>query len=239
MPMESITREDLELMIELQSAETELSSMEAVLEKMPAQAAAFEKELDDVTRLVEAGKIRLDELKKKYRALETDFEASQERVKKRRTQLDSVKTNKDYQALLKEIEEVKEAGSRIEDDMLQCLDDIEEAESVFAAAQKVYSDKKKITDGKKREMDVTASEMREKMVQLKDRVQALAEKLDPKLKKKYYNIKSKSGGVAIVSVNDAVCKGCHLNIPPQLYNELHKEDEIRVCPHCYRMIYVL
>ncbi len=237
--MESITREVLEIMIELQSTEIEADVLETILASLPVQSARLETELDEVTANLEARKNHVSELQKKYRSLEADFEANQARIKKRNIQLGAVKTNKDYQAILKEIEDIKSASSRIEDEMLQYLDDIETAASEVTEAEKLYNVRKETIDKKKREIEKDAAESNKKLAQMKVKSQELAEKLDPKLKKRYYNIKSKSGGVAIVPVNDAICRGCHLNIPPQLYNELHRENELRICPHCYRMIYVL
>lgn len=237
--MESITREDLELMAALQATETEAANIETVLEGLPVQAAVLEKELEELAGFVASRKNQVAELKKMYRMREADFEASQERIKKRNIQLHSVKSNKDYQAILKEIEEIKAAASAIEDDMLKGLDDIEAAEAGLAEVERQYADRKAVIEREKRELEEKAAAEREKIQQLHVRIREIADQLDPKLKKRYYNIKAKSGGIAIVPVNGGICKGCHLNIPPQLYNELHKENELRLCPHCYRIIYVL
>lgn len=237
--MESITRENLELMIALQAAETDAACIESVLEALPAQMEAFVNEFDEATALVESKKMLADELKKKYRSLEAAFETNQERIKKRKAQLNSVKTNKDYQAMLKEIDDIQKACSQMEDEMLLCLDDMEAAESGLTVAKDRYLEKKDIIERKKKEIETIAAVELGKLEQLQEKIRKTADKLDPKLKKQYYNIKSKSGEVAIVSVNGGICKGCHLNIPPQLYNELHRENELRFCPHCYRMIYVL
>jgi uncharacterized protein len=40
-----------------------------------------------------------------------------------------------------------------------------------------------------------------------------------------------------VPVSDAVCNGCNVNLPPQLYNELQRSDTLRYCPNCQRIIY--
>jgi predicted nucleic acid-binding Zn-ribbon protein len=45
-------------------------------------------------------------------------------------------------------------------------------------------------------------------------------------------------GLAVVPVKDAVCHGCNVNLPPQLYNELFRCDSLRFCPNCQRIIYI-
>jgi len=57
------------------------------------------------------------------------------------------------------------------------------------------------------------------------------------LLEKYERIRNRNGGIGVVSVWKAVCNGCHMNIPPQLYNELQKSSELMICPNCNRIIY--
>ncbi len=237
--MASITRQELELLIQLQDAELEAFKTAALLEKHPGQIAALDAELDNAFSLVREKKDNLDALKKEYRQMEADFESGQARIQKRKTQLHNVKNNKDYQALLKEIEDIRQSGSSKEDEMLGLLDAIEAAEKEASDAQKRYEEQKATVEEKRRELEESAVSRRDRLEELKEAATSISEMLDPKLKKQYTNIRDNSGGLAIVSVNDAVCRGCHLNIPPQMYNELHRENEIRFCPHCYRMIYVL
>ena len=67
----------------------------------------------------------------------------------------------------------------------------------------------------------------------------ISSKIDSELIKQYEIIKSSARGIAIVQVIDSICLGCHMNIPPQMYNELHRENEMKTCPHCHRMLYVI
>jgi hypothetical protein len=63
--------------------------------------------------------------------------------------------------------------------------------------------------------------------------------VDTEILKTYNRVKLRVGAIGIVPVNNAVCNGCHLTIPPQMYNELHRQDSLKFCPHCHRMIYWL
>lgn len=54
---------------------------------------------------------------------------------------------------------------------------------------------------------------------------------------RYERIKKRNKGVGVTSVWKAVCNGCHMNIPPQLYNELQKSDDLLSCPNCNRIMY--
>lgn len=237
--MESMARQDLELMVALQDAERNAESIERELSALPAEIAGLDRDLAESAGMLESVKYRLEERKQEYRSLEAGFDTGQERARKRKAQLTSIKSNKDYQALLKEIDEIQSASSRLEDDMIRCLDDIEVLESELADAEAHYGEQRAFIDGKKQEIEENAAARREELARFQEKIQNLGARLDPGLKKRYYSIKAKSGGLAIVPVNGGICKGCHLDIPPQMYNELHRENAVRYCPHCYRLIYVL
>ena len=57
------------------------------------------------------------------------------------------------------------------------------------------------------------------------------------LLEKYERIKINREGVGMALVNNATCSECHLGIPPQMYNELQKQDSLNFCPNCQRIIY--
>ena len=64
-----------------------------------------------------------------------------------------------------------------------------------------------------------------------------SDKIDPQLLKIYLMVRDKAGGIAVAPVKDAVCRGCNMNIPPQMYNELQRCDSLKFCPSCQRIIY--
>lgn len=237
--MEPLTREQLEFLIDLQAKETEATHIRTELDRLPEKIAAMEKGLSAFHEAVEARKAVVRELKKTYRAEEADLEMNQSRVQKREIQLHSVKTNKEYQSILKEIDEIRSANSRIEDRMIQRLDEIDTAEKEISLKDKELAVEKQKIEAEISVLNEAAGRQQKILDQLLSEAGKIADQLDPKLKKHYNSIRSRSGGLAIVPVNNAVCQGCHLNIPPQMYNELHRGNELRFCPHCYRMIYVL
>ncbi len=67
--------------------------------------------------------------------------------------------------------------------------------------------------------------------------ESVAESIDPEIINTYNTIKDTIGGIPVAAVSNAVCQGCHMNIPAQMYNELQRADSIKKCPHCQRIIY--
>jgi len=152
--------------------------------------------------------------------------------------LNRVRTEKELQAVRREIELGKEAAQRLEGELLAAMEehettvhDLEAAEAALAEVESPAS--------------LEISEKRERQSRLRldvdeDRVarERLAAKLNGSLRTKYEQIFARRGGVAVVAVRNGTCQGCHMHVPPQLYNEIQKTREVvRQCPNCHRMLF--
>ena len=93
-----------------------------------------------------------------------------------------------------------------------------------------YEEAKKKTEEELHSLD-------EEIFACQKNLQGLSGDIERDLMKKYEIIKKRKNGLAVVAVLKGVCSGCHLNIPPQMYNELLKSDHILSCPNCNRIIY--
>jgi uncharacterized protein len=237
--MEKVSRDQIELLAELQEKEIEAAKIEFVLKKLPAKIEEMTLGLKKFETAIESQKEAMSNLKKKYRSLEMDAQSHQSRIKKREEQLRAIKTNKEYQAILMEMEEIKQVISRIEDESLVCLDKMDESEQEVLAKENEYINEKESIDASKAELELESEADKKKLAEILSERDRLSSMIEPQLLSHYQFIKSIAGGLAIVEVRNAVCLGCNMNIPHQMYNELHRGDELRNCPHCQRLLYVI
>ena len=237
--MTKITRDQIELLIELQEKEADAARAQSGLDELPVKIEQIVSGLKEFEDAINSKKESLAELKKVYRTYDVEIQANSARIAKREEQLRSVTTNKEYQAILKEIEEIKKADSRIEDDTIACLDKIDTAETEVLEKEKEFLAEEIEVNQQKAVFESDADSERRSLDELLVKRDEVAAKVDPELIKQYEFIKSYARDVAIVQVKDSICMGCNMNIPPQMYNELHRENELRTCPHCHRMLYVI
>ena len=237
--MTKIPKEQIALLIELQVKESAAAKIQSSLNALPVKISEIAVVLNTFEAAIEAQKEHLADLKKTYRSFDTDIRANHERVKKREEQLRSCTTNKEYQAILKEIEEIKKASSRMEDDTIACLEKIDAADKAVKEKEREYTDEAEAVARQTAELEAAANMQRQSLDEILSVRDSLVEKIQPPLFKDYEFIKSQARGIAIVEVKECICSGCHMNIPPQMYNELHRGDELRMCPHCHRMLYVI
>ena len=232
-------KEQISLLVKLQGIETEAGSIQSILNDTQSKLEALDAGLMEYERTIEEQESIIDKLKKQYRDYESDLRINLDKEKKTQVKLRSVKTNREYQSLLKQIEEEKAKNSKIEDKMIECLDLMDETEKIIAMKKDEYL---KLSDSVKNEKEIIKQESKQRRITLskldEDR-EKVACMIDPELMKKYLMIKKQnSGGLAVVPVKDALCHGCNMNLPPQLYNELFLGDSLKFCPNCQRIIYL-
>jgi len=232
-------KEQIELLIDLQQKEAAAARIQAEIWQIPEQIEEMASLLTRIEEQLQVQKSAFEELKKIYRAHETEIQTHQSRIEKREAQLHSVKTNQEYRAFLKEISDIKSATSAIEDKMLQCLDDMEAAEKSIANLNGEFEREKQSIAEQRRELSAHAENLRQEQEKLIAERDEIAVHIKADMMKKYRFVRGQTGGSAIVGARDAICMGCNMNIPPQLYNELHRGDELKFCPHCHRMLYVI
>jgi predicted nucleic acid-binding Zn-ribbon protein len=237
--MIKVAREQLEILVQLQQIEIETNKIKSQLSELPRKIEKIDQEYQAAEVKIRQEENRLAELKKKYRSHESDAEMNLSRIKKSKDKLQSVKTNKEYQLSLKEIEDLEHINSKIEDDMIECL---ETMDSIQAEIDIKNHELLQLTDQIKEEKELLQKESdlaQKRLTQLNTDWSSLTKMVDSELLKKYNSVKEMVGNIAITAVKKAVCQGCNVNIPPQLYNELQRFDSLMFCPHCQRIIYPL
>ena len=237
--MENIPREQIELLIALQQRETEIDKIDAELAKVPEKLAEMEAALQDLQAALDTRNTILGELKKNYRAQEAEIQTHQARIQKRDVQLRAVKSNKDYQAILHEIKEIKRLISELEDQTIEGLEKIDLADVELRSAQEDVASEQENIREKQAVLQNQADAYCGRRKELSDERDHLFGRINAELKKLYQTSRSMAGKPAITEVRASICLGCNMNIPPQMYNELHRGNTLRNCPHCHRLIYVI
>ncbi|MFC1858969.1 zinc ribbon domain-containing protein [Thermodesulfobacteriota bacterium] len=235
--MQPVNKEQIDVLVRLQEIELESVSLGAMLADVPGKIDALESQLNEFKRVIEGEESSLSELQKKYRSYESDAQTTLDQIKKRQQRLNSVKTNIEYQSTLKEIEELEMKNSEIEDEMLEFLDRMDEAENLIATRKVEFSELDKEIKHEKEKIEFEAAQNQKRLHELDVDWKDVSEKADPKLLDTFNATKKVTDGRAMVPVKNAVCLGCNLNIPPQLYNEIQRLDSLRNCPFCQRLIY--
>lgn len=230
-------QDQISILVEVQGVEVEILQAGRYLTALNDEAGVLGHEVTEREALVTAEKKALDDLRKSYRELESESKINAGMIVKTNEKLRAVKTNKEYQSILKEIDEIRKKNSGIEDRMIEQLDKIETAEQTVDEKEAELAGFIQSCREKKETLAAKAQRERQALETLNEKKARISVKADPKIITVLDDVKKKVRGMAVVPVQQAICMGCHMNIPAQLYNELQRFDEIRFCPHCHRIIY--
>jgi predicted nucleic acid-binding Zn-ribbon protein len=230
-------KEQLELLWELQKIDLTLKKIKEERDRFPKEIKKLDEKQSIEKEKIQKEKEKIESLEKERRQKERDLGTEQEKIKRAEGRMLEVKTNKEYQAFLSEIETIKNAISREEEEILQILEEIDEVKKdlskrekeVTTTLEKIEKEKKKIQE----KMDQGDGIWKEQ----KERREVLSKQIESNLFKLYNTLKEKRQGVGVVDVRKETCQGCFVNIPPQMFIEVQKNNAIIRCPNCNRILY--
>ena len=230
-------KEQIDILVELQKNDTDVEQARTLLSGIFEKQRTLEEKLLSAAAAREAAEALLEALRKDYRVLESDAKANLDLIRKSKSQLPSVKSNREYQALLKQVDESQKKNSRVEDEMLALLDRIEAGEKeleqrnqdCLSAEEQVESEKSRLKE------DLRKGEMR--VAELAAERDRIARSAPPELLEIFARTQKMVTGPMIVPVRGTTCEGCNISIPPQLANDLRRFESLNFCPFCNRLIY--
>ena len=230
-------KQQLQLLWKLQTVEQQIEEAQRKKVAYPLELERLQELLRAQQEKQEEEKRRIEELEKERVAMEGELELESERIKRSQLRLLEIKTNKEYQALLQEIEGGKDRNSQREEEIIETLEKIDQLKADYAnTVERAQKERGSIED--------ETAKIKEQMVKVDQDIthwqqarEDIVKGLDPEHLKRYNTLKEKRNGIAIVLVKDEGCQGCFVNIPPQMYNEVQKHKEIILCPNCNRILY--
>jgi predicted nucleic acid-binding Zn-ribbon protein len=230
-------REQLALLIELQKMESAAGRIAARKKDLPVQIGELETKFTGFSAVVETQREQLEALRKRRREKDKQLQIGQETLKRTRERLLEVKTNREYQSMLKEIETFETKNSHVEDEIISLLEELDVFEKEVKTKEADLDEQRRRYEEDKAKMAEELNSIAEELDICARKSEAVRKKIPAELLRKYEQIKNATRGVAVVSVWKEICDGCHMSIPPQLYNELQKSNVLITCPSCSRIIY--
>ena len=236
--MTAITQAQFELLISLQNIEFDKIEVQRTLNAVAARVAELEGELNTFAEGVAKEKQALQASKALYADFEDQIQTNDTLITKIEEKRRSVKTEREYQSLIKEEEQLRARKAQIEEEMIACMDQMESFEASIAAKEKELAQIREQVETDIQSVRQEASTSESRHAELSRAWEQMAAAVDRRLLDKFVKVKKQtSDGRALAPVKNAICMACHMNIPPQMYNELQRFDSLKLCPFCFRILY--
>jgi uncharacterized protein len=229
--------EELETLCEVQKIDTRIIENERKRAGGPQRIDEMTGEISGTRDKLVREKIIVEELEKERRKKEQELEGEKAQVKKVETKLYEVKTNKEYQAILKEIELAKTNNEKTEEEILVLLDRVEELKKDLDTSGKELLKREKEVEEETKMLQKEISAVEAIVSGLRKEREKLLSGVDQSLKARYNTLIERRAGIAVVQAKNGTCMGCFMNIPPQLFIEVMKNNRIITCPSCNRIFF--
>ncbi|MGB3341483.1 MAG: C4-type zinc ribbon domain-containing protein [bacterium] len=225
----------LDILITIQRLDDKLKDTKSEIEVIPSKIERLEKEIKEANEALNEKTSRIEEIRKIYRMKEGDVAENENKITKLNNQTFAVKTNEEYRAILNEVDFFKKENEKIEDAMINLLEEEEKLKGSIAqheAETKDFTEKKSTEIENIREHN---EQLTEYLAQLNADFETNSGKL-PAETKELYNKTRKFRGNAVCLIHDETCTGCYANLTPQFLNELKKRDSLLLCDSCGRIL---
>ena len=233
-----MVKDILKLLIDLQRKDSLILEKRRFIDKVPLRIFEVDGPLKQAKLELESIRKKNETASAKKREKELSLSEAQEKTRKMKTRVSDLKTNKEYQAYQKEIEASEKEIVAIEDRILVLMEEIDAASKEQKEKEvKVNAEIAKL-NALKNELDAKVAEHEKELDILKGERAAIVARLDRDIYNTYMALLRDSGdGIAVITARNELCSGCDMNIPPQLYVEIRKNEDIIQCPQCRRILY--
>lgn len=229
--------DQLRYLIELQQIDSKILEKKRIMDEVPAKILKAELPFKESLSAFDKRKQRHESLEKKKRDKERELDDINEKIKKLKARTAEIKTNKEYQAHLKEIEAAEKERYSVEDEILILMEEIDaSSKEIRSEEARLRAERDKIETSKKK-LEKEALEAEEELLAFKEARSRVVDVIDGEIYDQYITLIELNDGIAVTDVKEAVCQGCNMNIPPQLFVEIKKNEEVIQCPQCHCILY--
>ncbi len=229
--------EKISLLVQLQECDNRIRDIMRKKAEGPLRINKLREELDGVESKFKAERDRLEMLNTERRRIEMEIQELDGNIEKSSIKLSNIKSNKEYKAALKELDDLRRNKTITEDKTIQIMEEIEQLEGGSSENEKKQAELRDKFDQDRTAIEEELKALDKSLADLEAKRAEFHKIIDPDLLKRYLFLSERKEGQAISSVIEGVCQACYMGLPPQKFNELIRGHALMSCPNCSRLIY--
>ncbi len=231
-------KEDVLLIIDLQELDQHILAGRKQQELLHEEQKTLSNKAEKLLAIVEQLNHEIDAVQQERATVNQGLLQELDNVEKAESRLPEIKTQKEYLAVLKEVDIAKKQAKDLQDQLSS-------GDDALAALEEDQLEKQQQLDELQQNNQSRANEINKELKAIDDGLvsedakrERLAKQVPDKIRKKYELLLVRRKGLALVEARRGTCMGCNMFLPPQFYNSMLKKQSIDSCPHCNRLLYV-
>ena len=234
---ETLMQNQLEILLKLQVIDYDLGELERSKEYLPDMMGNLNREIEESRSNYETTVTALEASRVKQANLELEIKTKEANLQKFQQQMMSIKTNKEYDALVAEIDTVKESISGMETELLETIDQIGALEKNIVEFKEKLD---QVNENNTRQLEI----LQEKIDSIGDKTSFKKEErnqisttIPRSVMSVYERVRKGKGGAVVVAVKKRACGACYKGLTPKKVQDIRKADHILTCDNCGRLLY--
>ena len=233
----TISKDDLGKLILVQSVDSDADALKKRLAQIPEDIAAIRADTEAGKAAMEAAKKKSQELALKRKDKEGEMAAKEAAIKKHQGDINAVKTNEAFKALLKEIEEAKKGVSEAETVVLTLMDEVDAAVKAEKAAAADFKGFEAKQGEMIKSLEARKAELEGQLAGVEGRRKDLMGSVPAELAERYDKIRVRREGVGLSRIEGNLCTECRVTLPPQVVVNVKKGHTLELCTSCQRILH--
>jgi predicted nucleic acid-binding Zn-ribbon protein len=229
--------EQLAILIKLQDVDSRSDVIAEKRRQIPLLVEAAAKPVEEAQATLAEVQGELDALNRDRRAKEQDLEEREERIDKLKGRSADLKTNKEYQTHLFEIELAQQEKGTVEERLLELMDRTEALQKTVREHEAQIAARRHEYEAERARLQIEQNAMEAEAERLTSESKTLADQLHSANRQSYEHLKATRKGLAVAALKNGTCQGCRLSLQPQLVANIRKNEQILTCTYCHRILY--
>ena len=224
-------------LVALQKMDDAVYSTQQKLDQAPREVQDLEQRFavleEQRTKILD----KLEHLHEQERRLAVEIDDDATRIKKSKSKLMQVGNTREYHAVLREMDSMEKNNRSREEEKLTLLEALQIENENLEEASVQHEKLQPELDEKRGNLQARIETAQSTLEILQKQRTGAGAEIPAPVFSRYEFIRHRLEHPVIVPVNQGVCSGCHIAIPPQTFIELQRGQQILSCPNCQRLIY--
>ena len=227
----------LQQLVQLQKIDDQILEHKKTLVDIPTQIDSARAELEEKKNILKVVTEEIETLQKQRKDLELEVQGENDHMAKAKTKLPAVKTNKEYTAILVEVDAIKEKVSKIEDMELEVMEALEVKAKEIPGVEKKCKEEDAYFNEYQLKKDNEEKRFKKELEELVEKRKNISAQLETVILKRYEKISNSRDGRAVAGLRENICQGCFQQVLPQMVIEVKVAVKIHQCGGCMRFLF--
>lgn len=229
--------EQIKKLVMLQDIDNKLIAYKEKIDSIPKELNEVKEEKEELEKKIAELKEKLELLNEKKTKMKEEIDDNNNKIKKVKNKLMLISNSKEYQAMMRELDNFERLNRTKEEEYTVLLEDIslhqKELDELLEKEEEFSQRINDLENKNTTELEGLKAEIEKLEIERKKS----CELIPPPILSRYNFIRDRLSQPVVVAVSNGVCTGCYISVPPQTFVELQKGEQILNCPNCQRLIY--